>query len=215
MFVLVMLAISALRAQSDTTEYLFKKAKYSYIQYHFGYSPLFFSNGQTEHGFSCELIGVVFNDKVAIGFDIDGYVKNTPYTITQYPFHTSWIAMMLNVEPLIKPKKVINLSFPIKIGYGGASGYVMNSFNMLVQENPEFLVVYPSAMAWVNLFKPLSLGVGGGYRMCMNSDPSTFSNYSGGSLYATLRFKFYTKEWQEKMAQRQAEYQRMQQQPAH
>lgn len=210
LFLLLTVGFLNLSAQTDTTEYLFKRARYSYLQYHMGYSPMFFSNGQTVHGFSCELTGVVFNDKLALGFDIDGYAKQVPYTITSYPYITTWVAMSLNIEPLIRPRKVINFSFPVKLGWGGAQRYVLTQNSLLI-ENPQFFVVNPQAMVWVNLLKPLSLGAGASYRMCFNSDPDTFSDYGGVSAYATLRFKFYTKEWSKKMADQQREYMRMQQ----
>jgi hypothetical protein len=205
---------SVVQAQSDTTEYLFKKARFSYVQYHVGYQPMFFANGQTAHGFSIQMLGVVFNDKIALGLDFDGFTKQQPYAIQSYPFHTMFMGMSLSIEPLIRPKKVLNFSFPVKLGYGGAQTYAISTPNFFTVKNPQFFVVAPSAIVWVNLFKPLSLGVGASYRMCFNKDAETFADYSGLSVNATLRLKWYTKEWQEKMMKRQAEYMRMQPKPA-
>lgn len=196
-------------AQTDTTQYLFKGARYSYMQYTLGYSPLFFNHGQTIHGFSGSLLGVVLNDKIAFGLDIDGANPTATYPAAHLPRITSFVYISLSVEPLIKPRKVINFSFPVKIGYGGAS-YESTLGNGWFQKNETFMVVNPSAMAWVNLFKPLSLGVGVGYRMAFNKDDTTFDRYSGLSGFAVLRFKFYTKEFQQKMMERQKQY--MQQQ---
>ncbi len=203
---LALTSFSIARAQSDTTEYLFKKAKYSYMQFHFGYQPMFFANGQTGRGTSMQLLGVVFNDKLAIGLDFDIFTKQVPYVIQSYPYHTVMANISLTVEPLIRPKKVLNFSLPMKIGYGGAQTYTMLPGNYVVVENPSFFVATPGAMVWVNLFKPLSIGCGASYRMAFNKDPDTFEKYSGLSVAATLRFKFYTKEYMEKALQRQKEY---------
>ncbi len=204
--ILVLGAFAPLSGQADTTQYLFKNAKYSYIQYGLGYSPMFFGNGQTMHGFSGSIIGVVLNDKIALGLDIDGVVKYDPNAIIVLPEITSFAFMSLNIEPLIKPRKVVNFSFPIKIGYGGASHYELMPQGYLSLQNPSFMVVQPGAMAWINLFKPLSLGVGGSYRMAINGNSSTFETFSGFSGFAMLRFKFYTKEFNQKMMERQRLY---------
>jgi hypothetical protein len=196
-------------AQADTTQYLFKSLSYSYIQYSLGYSPMFFNHGQTIHGFSGSLFGIVLSDKIALGLDIDGANPTATYPANHLPRITSFVYMSLNIEPLIKPRKIINFSFPVKIGYGGAS-YESVLGNGWYQKNETFLVVSPSAMAWVNLFKPLSLGVGGNYRMAFNKEDATFDRYSGFSACVMLRFKFYTKEFQQKMMERQKQY--MQQQ---
>lgn len=209
-FALLLTSISAVQAQSDTTEYLFKKARYSYLQYHFGYHPMFFNSGQVGHGYSAEFFGIVLNDKVAVGLDFDGYVENQQAVIAQLPHIVSLVAVSLSIEPLIRPRKVINFSFPMKFGWGGAQVYGLSGTHGWVS-NPQFFVVNPAAMAWINLFKPLSLGAGAGYRMCFNKQESTFQTFSGLSAFVTLRFKFYMREWQAKMMQRQAEYQRMQQ----
>jgi hypothetical protein len=206
------MGISAVSAQTDTTEYLFKKAKYSYVQYGFGYSPMYFSNGQVAHGFTGSLIGVVLNDKIAFGLDIDGFATSSyPTTVSQYPMITSFVFLSLNVEPLIRPRKVINFSFPVKIGYGGAQIYEFNAQGFGQVNNPEFMVVQPGFIFWANLFKPISLGVGGAYRMAINSKPGTFEKFSGFSGYVTLRFKFYTKEYMAKALERQKQYMQQQQ----
>lgn len=193
-------------AQSDTTEYLFRKAKYSYLQYTIGYSPMLFSNGQVSHGFSCSIIGIVFNEKLSIGLDVDGFAKTPQTYINSFPHISSCVFISLNVEPLIRPKKIINFSVPVKIGYGGAQIYEIAPPGYIVVSNPEFIVVQPGAVAWVNLFKALSIGVGGSYRMTTNSNAETFDKFSGFSGYGVLRFKFYTREIQQKMLERQREY---------
>lgn len=205
-FSLFIAALSVVRAQTDTTEYLFKKAQYRYMQFHFGYSPMFFSNGQVAHGYSSELLGVVFNDKLALGLDFDGFAKNPPYTILSYPYVSSWLTMSLSIEPLIRPRKVINFSFPIKLGYGGASIYRSTATMGTTLTNPQFFVCNPQAMVWVNLLKPLSFGTGASYRLCFGKDPDSLESFGGASIYATLRLKFYTKEYMEKAMQRQKEW---------
>lgn len=197
-------------AQSDSTEYLFKRARYSYIQYSIGYSPMFFNHDQVGNGYSASLIGVVLNDKIAFGLDFDGFSKSVPFFINEYPVVTSMVYMSLNIEPLIRPRKVINFSFPCKIGYGGAQIYEISPGGFATISNPEFGIIQPGSMVWINLFKPLSLGVGGSYRMAFNKHPETFDKFSGFSGFAMLRFKFYTREYMAKMAERQKLY--MQQQ---
>jgi len=209
--ILLLASFSVAHAQADTTEYLFKKARYSYLQYHFGYQPMFFNSGQTGQGYSAEFFGIVLNDKVAVGLDFDGFVENQPNVISEFPHVTSLVAISLSVEPLIRPRKVINFSFPIRVGWGGAQLYSLNPLNYGIVSNPQFLMVNPGGMVWINLFKPLSLGAGGSYRMCFNKEATTFDSFSGLSAFVTLRIKFYTREWQQKVIQRQAEYQRMQQ----
>jgi hypothetical protein len=202
-------AFLSANAQTDTTQYLFKGLNYSYLQYSLGYSPMFFNHGQTIHGFSGSLFGIVLSDKIAFGLDIDGANPTATYPAAHLPRITSFVVLSLNIEPLIRPRKIINFSFPVKIGYGGAL-YESALGNGFFQQEEMFLVVNPSAMAWVNLFKPLSLGVGGSYRMAFNKDDTTFDRYSGFSAFVMLRFKFYTKEFQQKMIERQKQY--MQQQ---
>lgn len=200
-------------AQQDTTEYLFKKAKYSYLQYSIGYSPMFFSNTQIEHGFACSLTGIVFNDKLAFGLDIDGFANTPPLYINSFPLITSCLFVALNVEPLIRPKKLINFSLPVKIGYGGAQIYDITPQGYGTITNPEFMILQPGGMVWINLFKPLSLGAGGSYRMCIGSNHTTFDRLSGFSGYVLLRFKFYTKEYMAKIAERQRLYMQQQSPP--
>lgn len=187
-------------AQNDTTEYLFRKAKYSYLQYTVGYSPMLFSNDLVAHGFSCSIVGIVFNEKVSIGLDVDGFAKTPPLYINTFPHISSCVFISLNVEPLIRPKKIINFSVPVKIGYGSAQIYEIAPPGYVVVSNPEFMVVQPGAVAWINLFKSLSLGAGGSYRVTINSHPETFDKFSGFSGYALIRFKLYTRELQQKMS---------------
>lgn len=206
-------SFSVLSAQADTTEYVFKKARYSYLQYHFGYSPIFFRRGQIGHGYSIQFTGVVFNDKLAIGLDFDGFVKNPPDAYYSSPYITTWMALSLSIEPLIRPRKVINFSFPIKLGYGSAQFYYHNQASSGSSiENPRFFVCNPQVMIWANLLKPLSLGAGASYRLCFGPHVYSFDTFSGVSGYVTIRFKFYTKEYMQKAMQRQEEYMKRQQQ---
>ena len=204
-FYLALLTTGLAQGQQDTTQYLFKNAHYSYIQYSFGYSPLFFGNGQTGQGFSASLIGVVFNDKLALGLDFDGFVDNTGLIGNTFPQITSYVAVSLNIEPLFRPKKLINFSLPLKIGYAGGSMYDYTWPTIVNLRTSEFMAIQPGVVGWINLLKPLSLGVGGAYRIPFAKSQHDYELYSGFSGYAMVRFKFYTREFNQKMLERQRE----------
>lgn len=207
-FVSVFSIVGTSFSQSDSTEYLFRNAEYSYMHYGIGYSPVFFQSGQVAHAVNLN-IGCVFNDKVAVALDFDMWAKSLPYSITEYPYVTTYASSSLNIEPLIRPRKTFNFSFPVKIGYGSAQVYD-NYPNYYQLSTHRFGIVQPGAMVWVNLLKYVSLGAGAQYRMALNGNARTFDVLSGFSGFAVVRFKFYTKEYWAKALERQKQYMEMQ-----
>jgi hypothetical protein len=203
LLVVALFAIGSFLQAQDTTQYLFKRAKYSYMQYSMGYSPIYFKDMNPAHGFSACLFGVVFNDKISIGFDIVGASSpQNPISVISESRVLAYVQTGLNVEALIRSKKVINFSVPTRLAFGGITyDEIQLNGTYIFHNQAAFFVAEPGAMVWINLFKYLSLGGGAGYRMTFNKEPDTFERFSGMNGYATLRLKFYTKEFQEKQMQ--------------
>ena len=173
-----------------------------------GYAPMFFQSGQTAHAINVNL-GVVFNHRIAVGADFDMWAKSVPYTFSEFPSVNVYIASSLCIEPLIRPKKALNFSFPIKLGYGMAEVHdvYLQYYNIRTEK---FALVQPGAMVWINLLKSVSIGAGAQYRVALNRNYGTFELFSGFSGFAVFRFKFYTKEYMAKAMERQKQYMEMQ-----
>ncbi len=207
----------------DSTKVLFSGAHYSYMQWDLGYSRINMRNTGL-NGFDVSLLGVVFNEKWFTSFGFTGWASsqnmiNVNLTAVP-PKIDSYVSMYLNNEFLIKPKNLINFSIPLKIGYGSASGYDTIPTNQIYisnwnftgrnyyRYNGTFWSISPGVNILVNLFKPLSLGVGVNYRFAFGvpkvAGPDT--EYSNYNIVAFLRVKFDTKTYTAKMLERQKEY---------
>ncbi|CAN5369316.1 hypothetical protein BH09BAC5_BH09BAC5_21860 [soil metagenome] len=209
---------------SDSTKVLFKNVHYSYMQYDAGYSYIPVRN-QNLNGYDISLLGAVYNNKWFVSVGFNGWVS--PQTQQQYfgtlpepPKVTSYMTVYLNNEYVIQPEKLINFSIPLKIGYTGVSGYdtiptsqlYISNWNFTgrnyYQYNAQFLTISPGANVFINLFKPLSLGVGTYYRFAFGVPKVAGNNseYVNIGFNAFLRFKFDTKAYTKKMLERQKEY---------
>lgn len=215
---LCLLALSVNVKAQDSTKTLFRSPKYSYVQWDIGYSAMKVK-GQQLNGFDISLFGVVFNEKWYSSLGVCGWVSQAQnsFLTEEPPKIDSYLFVYLNNEFLIRPKKLINFSFPLKIGYGGATGWdtlppctsqCITNWNFTgrdyYQHYGTFWTISPGANIFINLFKPLSLGLGMNYRftfgipdvMGKNVD---FNNYS---LLAFLRVKLDTKAMNERQRER-------------
>lgn len=193
------------------------------MQWDLGYSgePV---KGQFINAVDISILGVVFNDKWFTSVGVNGWVshKTNTFLTTLPPKIDSYVFIYLNNEFLVKPKNLINFSFPIKIGYGGATGWdtiysipstqAISNWNFTgknyYQHYGDFWTVSPGVNAFINIFKGLSLGVGANYRFAfsVSKDIGTDSDLSGYSANAFLRLKFDTRAYMAKAMQRQKEY---------
>lgn len=211
-------------APTDSTKSVFKmkKTKYSYIQWDEGYTGMNLK-GEWKNGFDMSLTGVVFSKKYSTSLGIIGYVDNAPNTFgNPLPKVDSYIGVYWNNEYLLHPDNMINFSFPLKIAYIGASGWSTDStvgWNQAISNwnftgknyynhDGMFWTVSPGANVFINLFKPLSLGVGANYRFAFGVPKilGTDSDFSSYSVLVFLRIKFDTKAMNKRMMERQKAY---------
>ncbi|MFZ5552905.1 MAG: hypothetical protein ACOZCO_07300 [Bacteroidota bacterium] len=202
----------------DSTRTLFRSPKYSYIQWDFGYSGMKVKE-QYLNGFDMSIFGVVFNEKWYVSLGVCGWVSHAQsnFLTEEPPKIDSYVFVYLNNEFLIRPKNLINFSFPLKIGYGGATGWdtlppctsqCIINWNFTgrdyYQHYGEFFTISPGANVFINLFKPLSLGLGMNYRFTFGlpeimGENADFNNYS---LLAFLRLKLDTEAMNERQRER-------------
>ncbi|MBI3510481.1 MAG: hypothetical protein HY064_07435 [Bacteroidetes bacterium] len=208
----------------DTTRYLFHNLNYSYMQYTFGYESVAFNRGDQLNAFYASIIGAAFGNKLAIGLDLDAAMKDIKNFTNNstYPQTSSFLGMYLNMEPLIRPKGLVNFSVPVKFGFANASrwdttfdsnanfiaGYSSTNLNHQVNEySDNFLVGSVGVNCFINLWKSVSAGGGASYRYSMNTAHYNHAaDYSGFSVFALVRFRWDTRAYYAKMLQRQKEY---------
>ena len=210
---------------SDTTQYLFKNLNYSYFQYTIGYEGMSFGPHDFVNGINMTILGAAFGNKISFGADVD-MANRTPNSSfspgTNYPQTAAFVGCNLFVEPLIRPKKLINFSIPIKFGIANTSrwdtamdfgsqwngSYYSSSLNYQVNQYSDNLVMTSVGVnCFVNLWKPVSLGVGASYRYSINMQTSNHADkYSGVSTFVLLRFKWDTRAYYQKAFARQKAY---------
>jgi hypothetical protein len=209
------------QSEADSTKALFNNVHYSYMQWDLGYSGMNVRN-QFVNGFDITLIGAVFNKHWFTGLGINGWItQTTPGSFTEMPMKVdSYVSVYLDNEYLVRPEKLINFSFPLKIGYTGASGYdtIPTSQPYIINWNYTgsdyyyydctFWTISPGANVFMNIFKPLSLGIGANYRFAFGvpKDGGKNADYSSYSINAFLRYKFDTKLYMKRVLERQKEY---------
>lgn len=206
-------------AQNDSVQALFKNATYSYLQMDLGYTGMAMKDDFL-NGFSWDILGVVFNDKIAasVGFDM-GFGKNYSQTNTVIVPYKIDVGGMFHfkTEYLVKPKRLVNFSFPVKFGYASAgyydsipAVYTTSAFyegKQYYYNYDWFYTVAPGATLFINLFKCLSLGAGADYRFAFGvKNIGTNSNYSSYSVSAFLRIKLDTKAYMKKALEQQRLY---------
>lgn len=224
LLVLISSGLSLSGQSDDTTHYLFKDLKLSYLQYTIGYERVNFGVKDGLNAFYMSAFGLAFDNKLALGFDVDAathdYTSFTPGG--SYPKTSSYATFALNIEPLIKPKKLFNLSVPLKAGWGNASrwdtifdpsahflaGYSSTALGYQVSEySDNFFFLSAGLNGFINLWKPLSLGAGLSYRYAMATRSGIHRNdYSGVSTNVVLRWKFDFRAYNQKMMQRYRQY---------
>lgn len=216
------LAVVTSSQAQDSTAALFKTPRVTHLQWDLGYSgqPV---KGTFVNSFDATILGVVFNEKWSLAIGLCGWVKKGTdnYLLTEPPAIDSYVMTYLSNEYLVRPKKLINFSFPLRIAYGGASGWdtVFSSASTQAVYNwnftgknyfyhsGEFWTISPGANIFINIFKSLSLGFGANYRFTFITDSriGSDSDYSGYSIRTFLRLKLDTREYTKRMLQRQQE----------
>lgn len=210
-------------APTDSAKALFKSPVYSYINWDFGYSVLNIKNNP-HNAFDLSIIGIVFNEKWHLSFGMTGFAKDLKNVFPEesFPVIDSYIMAYLNNEFLLKPRKLINFSFPLRIGYCGATAWdTMFSYSSTqsvlnwkftgknyYQHDGAFWTIAPGANVFINLFKGMSLGVGANYRFALDvpKELGTESDMSGYSILAFLRIKYDTRAIIKRTMLRQQEY---------
>lgn len=216
-FVFVTFAVLA-KAQSDSTHTLFRSPKYSYMQYDIGYSRI--NTGvQSLNGFDMSFLGAVFNDKWLISVGATGWVSHSRDNyLTQEPLRIeNYVFVYLNNEYLIQPKKLINFSIGVKVGYGGIGGWnslppctsqCIINWNFTGRDYynhySELGMIVPGGNIFINLFKPLSLGLGANYTYMIGNSGSLGNREELNSynLLAFLRIKLDTKAMYKRQMER-------------
>ena len=186
------------------------------MQWDIGYSGLPVK-GQFVNAVDATILGFVFNDKWFTSVGFAGWVSHkTNNILTELPpTIDSYACVYLNNEYLVKPKNLINFSFPVKIAYGGATGWdtifsssstqSISNWNFTgtnyYQHYGDFWTVSPGINAFINIFKGLSLGVGANYRFAFGvaKEIGADSDLSGYSINAFLRLKFDTRAYMKRM----------------
>ncbi|HTL81138.1 MAG TPA: hypothetical protein VL651_05515 [Bacteroidia bacterium] len=219
------LGVYSLSAQSDdTTHYLFKNMKLSYVQFSMGYERINFGKGDGLGAMYYEMFGLAFDNRIAIGLDLDGgnHTYNSFTPTSSYPKTATYLGMGLKIEPLIKPKKLINFSVPLRVGFGMAArwdttfeadhnmiaGFNSTLLNHQVTEYDYSLMYFSGGVnAFVNLWKSVSLGGGASYRYtCSLGNTLTQQDFSGLSYNVMIRFKFDYRAYNKKMMDRYKQF---------
>lgn len=172
-----------LYGQNNEIKHIFKYPKISmqwdlgkaYYSYTFNYANTPTSRKYNLHGTTLDLIGIVIKDKINLALGID-YVSVTPQNFERFTGSASDAYRLLDygnfylkIEPIIWSYKIINFSFPIKIGFGGTDyEYISTTsssstvYTGTISE--QFMLTSLGANSLVNIYKNLSIGIGGSYR---------------------------------------------------
>jgi hypothetical protein len=221
-FLLPLSLLGSLSTSSDSVKSLFKTPKITHVQWDLGYTGGLIK-GQQINAWDISLIGLVFNGNWYLSAGINGWVSSQQNFLTTLPPQLdSYVLVFLNNEYLLKPNNVLNFSFPIKISYGGATGWdtifraghtqMVSNWNFTgrnyYQHYGTFWNVSTGANALVNLFRGLSLGVGGHYRLAFNVSEKigTSGQFSNFHVNAFMRIKFDTKLYMERARERQRNF---------
>lgn len=160
-------AYSALYAQTDSTRSLFKASSKNFkLQWEEGFTAFAFKNALLT-GTSTDFVGVQYKNimHVSIGADQGtnniylnpGYNDPKNYTVVNAHF-----AYYLNVEPILLPDHLFNITIPVKLSYAanvtGHNSTYNDNFN-----------IAPGVNVMVHLIPNLCLGTGINYRFNMST----------------------------------------------
>ena len=192
--------------QTDSTESLFGNAVLTEMNFDAGYSSTIIK-GHPYNGITVNYLAPVFNDKIRFGLGIDFYGKKYNPGVTQTlsllqpSEYTSLSLNYVSAELLIRPKKLINFSVPLKIAMATAgvfdtiqSYFSTGSYYYYGEVHyyhiDRFFSLSPGINVMLNLLRGMSLGLGGNYRFAFGvdhvGDEADFSNFS---FTGFLRFK--------------------------
>ena len=176
---------STLFAKSDSVKAVFGRPKYSWLQVDLAI-PVYEENWIKFSGLG-ESVSAVFNERFAFGIGFEGGSLNYDQLPLFDPRNkiTSLGFNFFNFEYLFKPRKLFNLSFPLKIG---RYLFVMNDNNPMGAgtdgtyygeayyiHSLKYFSLVPGMNANLNLFHSLSIGGGIDYRFCFGQT----QGYSG------------------------------------
>ncbi len=203
---------------TDSTRAIFENIKYSYTQFDIGYCGIR-AKGEMLNGMNFNFAGWVYNEKWATSFGADmasNYAKlghpESPKKVSSY------ISLHWNNEYLVRPRSLVNFSFPFRVAWVNAitndtiapynTGAFMYGNKIYFQHADNFFTFSPGVNVFLNVFRTISIGAGANYRFALGVDKIVGSNadFSDYSLLAFLRIKFDTRAWTKRMYQRQKEY---------
>ncbi len=150
-------------------------------------------------------ISVVVSRSVNLGFE--GYGMLTPVLSNRLTDTGDSLFLQMgyggiHIEPVISSSKVIHLTFPILLGFGGTAystqhywfedpnGDIAVDFDPELQNARGFLIAEPGANLELNLLKWMRIGAGLSYRLIhkLNSNDPATEELEGLSMGLSLRF---------------------------
>ena len=214
---------SSLFAQVDSTESVFRNSTVTEMQWDLGYSGTQIA-GHPYNGITVKYLGVVFDDKFCMGLGVDFYGTkfNVNSALSVPSDYTSLSLNYIDLEYLLRPKKILNFSFPVKFAWCKAGLFDNNIPNsstgwfyygkMFYYHTDQFVTIAPGLNMMLNLFKGMSIGAGGNYRFAWGVDKvGTNADMSYFSFLAFARFKLNMIEYRKRVRERQKAVLEMQQ----